>query len=165
MQLIINETDSIYVARDEAIAHGCNTRGIMGTGAAYALKERFGLEMFVEYRTACELETFQPGDVMVYHSHEDTSTLYNLAIQGKPGKHAKMTHVQTTLAKLREILLKEHTKTLAITPLGTRNGGLDYDEVVSEIEKAFAGADITVTIYSRKHQERIDRIFSLIAEN
>lgn len=161
MRLIVNETDSIYVAQDEAIAHGCNTRGIMGAGAAYALKERYGLDMFQAYRDACELETFQLGDVMIYRFPQDPSTLYNLAIQTKPGKHAKITHVQSTLARLREMLLKEQVKSLAITPLGTRNGGLNYDEVVSEIEKTFVDTDITVTVYARKHQERFNKVFSL----
>lgn len=60
----------------EVIIHGCNAQGVMGSGVALAVKEKYP-EAFEEYRKYCNEDVFQTawrlGDIVEYH-HDDTNT-------------------------------------------------------------------------------------------
>ncbi len=48
---------------------------------------------------------------------------------------------------LRQLLLQQNIKSVAIPPLGSGNGGLDWKRVKPMIEQALSGLDTVIMIY------------------
>ncbi|MFP4423742.1 MAG: hypothetical protein ACLFP2_00765 [Candidatus Woesearchaeota archaeon] len=145
----INEKDYIVETDAEAIAHGCNAKGVMGKGAAFGISRFYSIDMYLDYKNKCELGFFKPGGV---YSYEESGKpiLYNLGIQNKPGKNAKMHHISGCLEKLAKNMEEKGISFLAITPLGCHNGGLNMEEVLDSIGYHLSGFDVTV--YTAKDQ-------------
>ena len=53
MNVHFNLSDEIIKTKDDAIAHGCNTKGVMGKGAAFAMKHMYDVSMYIEYIERC----------------------------------------------------------------------------------------------------------------
>ncbi|MGM5487638.1 MAG: macro domain-containing protein [Nanobdellota archaeon] len=147
----INNRDYVVDSTAEAIAHGCNCKGIMGKGAALGIRRFYDDTMYREYLKRCELGLFTPGTLYSYRE-PDKPILYNLAIQNNPGKKAKLVHVQSCLEKLVEDLENHDIHTLGITPLGAHNGGLSQADVINCIRERFSGTSVDVTIYTASDQ-------------
>lgn len=145
----INEQDYIVETNAEAIAHGCNAKGIMGKGAAFGISRFYDIDMFLDYRNKCESGFFRPGRIYSYEE-PGKPILYNLAIQNKPGRNAKMHHVSSCLEKLAREMSDRGISSLAITPLGCHNGGLNMEEILDSIGNHLSGFDVTV--YTAKDQ-------------
>jgi O-acetyl-ADP-ribose deacetylase (regulator of RNase III) len=47
MNVHFNLSDEIIKTKDDAIAHGCNTKGVMGKGAAFTMKHMCNINKFV----------------------------------------------------------------------------------------------------------------------
>ncbi|MDD3900677.1 MAG: macro domain-containing protein [Fermentimonas sp.] len=151
-----NLKDLIVFSTDEAILHGCNCKGIMGKGAAELIKKTYNVKMFADYVVDCRDGLYNPGDVQVF-SQPGLPLLYNLAIQRRPGKHAKLNFVEESIRKAVMDMTQRGIKNASITPLGCFNAGLTPDEVINIIEKYATQSKITFTLYTRR-QERHDEI-------
>lgn len=71
----------------EVIIHGCNSEGVMGSGVALAVKQKYP-EAFEEYRKYCEAfsDQYLPGDTVSY-LHEPTNTkILNAITQDSYGR-------------------------------------------------------------------------------
>lgn len=64
----------------QAIAHGCNSLGVMGAGFSGPIKKLYSPEMFSEYRKSCREGSLKPGDVHVWEEG-GLPILYNLITQ------------------------------------------------------------------------------------
>src|SRR3989344_487865 len=78
--MIAEVRGDILEVKIDAIAHGCNTQGIMNAGLARVLKKRYPA-MYREYKSYCEAGLFQPGDVHFYRNPEKNKPhIINLAL-------------------------------------------------------------------------------------
>jgi hypothetical protein len=151
--ILIEPDKSIIETADQAIAHGCNTRGIMGVGAALAMKRFYSSGMYVDYERRCYEHRFKPGDIYRY-DEPGKPILFNLAVQSKPGKHAKIQYLDACLDKLAGSVLEAQVSSLSMTPPGGVHGGLDKELVIRHIRSRFEKMDLAVTIYTHEEQFR-----------
>ena len=136
---------NLFDGKDEAIAHGCNTIGVMGAGIAKQFRLRYP-EMFRVYHTTCVEKMFQPGDAIKTFCLAEKRVIYCLATQNQLGAFAKLEWIEKSLRKV----LSESSppKTLGIPMIGAGIGGLDSKDVLNLFHKLAAEYPNTqITVY------------------
>lgn len=133
----------------EALVNTVNTVGLMGKGIALQFKEAFP-ENYRVYRSACQKKEFKIGDILIV---EDSNlvTGRKLIVNFPTKTHWRMpseySYIQQGLATLRKEIVDRHIRSIAIPPLGSHNGGLDWLVVKRMIEEALGGLDCDITLY------------------
>ena len=133
----------------EALVNTVNTVGVMGKGIALQFREAFP-ENYRIYRDACRHGELQVGKVLIT---EDSNLVYgHKKIVNFPTKtHWKMpseySYIEQGLVSLREEIVRRVIRSIAIPPLGSHNGGLDWFRVRKMIEAAMEGLDCDVYLY------------------
>lgn len=133
----------------EALVNTVNTVGVMGKGIALQFREAFPNNYRV-YRDACHHGELQVGQVLIT---EDSNLVYgHKKIVNFPTKtHWKMpseySYIEQGLAALRDEIIKRGIRSIAIPPLGSHNGGLDWLRVKRMIEVSMEGLDCDVYLY------------------
>ena len=135
-------TGNLLEAEAEALVNTVNTVGVMGRGIALMFKERFPTN-FAAYRTACDRGELVPGRVLV----TSTGALQGprLIVNFPTKKHwrppSKLEWIDAGLADLRRVILDQGINSIAIPPLGSGNGKLDWADVRPLIEKHLGDLD------------------------
>jgi O-acetyl-ADP-ribose deacetylase (regulator of RNase III) len=136
----------------EALVNTVNCVGIMGRGIALQFKNAFP-DNFKEYAAACKRGEVQPGRMLVFETCELTSPRFIINFPTKRhwrGK-SRIEDIESGLRALAEVLRTKNIKSVAIPPLGSGLGGLDWAEVRPRIERTFAALpDVRVTVYEPK---------------
>lgn len=147
--MAINEVrGDLFTAEVDAIAHGCNTVGLMGSGIAKTFHERHP-QMYSDYKRLCDLGIFATGSVFYYKVKEGAypyKAVLNLGTQELPGADAKTAHIAECF---RRMLRHEAMRTyhVAIPAIGCGIGGLHWSHVKQVIEQEIEGSDMQVTAY------------------
>lgn len=124
----------------EALVNTVNCVGVMGRGIALQFKQRFPAN-FKAYAKACDREEVQPGRMFVYDTGELTYPRYIINFPTKRhwrGK-SRIEDIQAGLEALVTELRERRITSVAIPPLGSGLGGLQWSEVRPLIESALAG--------------------------
>jgi O-acetyl-ADP-ribose deacetylase (regulator of RNase III) len=133
----------------EALVNTVNTVGVMGKGIALQFKEAFPFNN-KEYIRACKSKELEIGKLLTVWD-ENLELGRKLIINFPTKEHwrnpSKYEFIEKGLIALRELLLKEKIKSIAIPPLGSGNGGLDWNKVKPMIEKALNGLETIIMIY------------------
>jgi len=133
----------------EAVVNTVNCVGVMGRGIALQFKNQFP-ENFKAYVRACKEEVVQPGRMFIYETGELTSPQFIVNFPTKRhwrGK-SRMEDIDSGLAALAEDVVRLKIRSIAIPPLGSGLGGLNWAEVKQRIETVFAEfKDLDVRIY------------------
>ncbi|MCL2918613.1 type II toxin-antitoxin system antitoxin DNA ADP-ribosyl glycohydrolase DarG [Shewanella litorisediminis] len=139
---------NLLEARAEALVNTVNTVGVMGKGIALMFKERFG-ENFRLYVAACKAKEVQTGKMFVTDVYELDGPRWIVNFPTKQHWRAKsqMAWVVEGLQDLRHFLIEQQVKSIAIPPLGAGNGGLEWDEVRKQIERALGDLDTDIQIF------------------
>ena len=133
----------------DAVVNTVNTVGVMGKGIALMFKDKFP-DNYRAYATACKRGEVQLGRMFVTASPELSGPRWIINFPTK--KHwrhpSKLAWVIDGLKDLRAVIAAKGIRSVAIPPLGSGNGGLDWSEVRPEIEKALGElADVDVVVY------------------
>jgi O-acetyl-ADP-ribose deacetylase (regulator of RNase III) len=131
---------NILDADAEALVNTVNCVGIMGRGMALQFKDRFR-ENFSAYKRACDRKELQPGRMFVFETGYVTNPKYIINFPTKRhwrGK-SRIEDIESGLEALVQEILKRRIGSIAIPPLGSGLGGLDWSEVRPRIEKALRG--------------------------
>lgn len=147
--MIRYEQGNLLESGAEALVNTVNTMGVMGKGIALMFKERFPLNMEL-YSEACKLGQVKTGNVFVTESNELMGPKWIINFPTKKNwRHpSKMEWVIDGLSDLREFILSNGVKSIAIPPLGAGNGGLDWQSVKFEILKALGDIEsVDIIIY------------------
>jgi len=126
----------------EAIVNTVNCVGIMGRGIALQFKNSFP-ENFKAYAAACKRSEVQPGKMFIYETGRLTNPRYIVNFPTKrhwKGK-SRMEDVDAGLVALAEEIRVRNIRSIAIPPLGSGLGGLDWTSVRPRIEMALRGID------------------------
>lgn len=120
----------IFESKCQAIINTVNCEGKMGKGLAYQFKKKFP-EMEQEYVKVCKKGELCPGKLHIYQ--ENKFLIINFPTKNKWREKSKIEYIINGLRKLKEEVVKRDIKSVAIPPLGAGNGGLNWNEVKSEI--------------------------------
>lgn len=121
----------LFTSDAQALAHGCNTKGLMGAGIALQFQNRYP-EMFTDYRIKCLTGQFVPGSYYAYKA-PDGKIILNLATQTYPGAFAKCEWIEASL--LRVLQDMPDLKTIALPTIGAGLGGLRWEEVQQTLQR------------------------------
>ena len=122
----------IFDSKCQAIINTVNCEGKMGKGLAYQFKKKFP-EMEQDYVKVCEHGELYPGKLHIYQ--ENKFLIINFPTKNKWREKSKIEYIINGLKKLKEEIVKRDIKSVAIPPLGAGNGGLNWNEVKSEINR------------------------------
>ncbi len=143
------KTGNLLEDNAEAIVNTVNTVGVMGKGIALMFKEAFP-ENFKAYKKACDNKEVTLGRMFVMPSEQlfGPKWIINFPTKGHWRYPTKMEWVEDGLKDLKHIIFLHNIKSIAIPPLGSGNGGLNWSDVKPKIVSAFKDIeDVQITIY------------------
>lgn len=142
-------TGDILRADAEAIVNTVNCVGIMGRGIALQFKNAFPAN-FKAYEAACKRDEVQPGKMFVFETGTFTNPKYIINFPTKRhwrGK-SRMEDIHSGLVALAEEVRQRGIRSIAIPPLGSGLGGLNWGDVRSRIEATLRDiSDLEVIVF------------------
>lgn len=136
----------------EALVNTVNCVGVMGRGIALQFKKAFP-ENYKAYALACKREEVQPGRMFVFETGQLTNPRYIINFPTKRhwrGK-SRIEDIEAGLKALVVVIRQYDIRSIALPPLGSGLGGLDWSEVRAHIEVALQRlTDVRVIIYEPK---------------
>jgi O-acetyl-ADP-ribose deacetylase (regulator of RNase III) len=141
-------TGDILASNAEALVNTVNCVGIMGRGIALQFKDAYP-KNFKAYESACSRQEVQPGKMFVFENHLFNNPKYIINFPTKrhwKGK-SRLEDIESGLADLVRVIRDRQIKSVAIPPLGSGLGGLDWRIVRPKIEEALKeleGVEVTV---------------------
>ena len=133
----------------ETLCHQVNCQGVMGSGVALQVKQKYP-HVFEAYKNYCrENEGCLLGKVLPVECHDDSGavTVYNLFAQDKFGYDGNCYTSYEALQKCFDILentLPENTNIAMPYLMGCYRGGGDWNVVCKMIEDTFKKHDILI---------------------
>lgn len=145
--MIRHTQGDILKAEAEALVNTVNCVGVMGRGISLQFRQAFP-ENFKAYEIACKRGEVQPGRMFVFEIGRLTMPRYIINFPTKRhwrGK-SRIEDIQAGLVALVREVQTHDIRSIAIPPLGSGLGGLDWSTVRPLITKAFADLP-TVAVY------------------
>ncbi len=133
----------------EALVNTVNCVGFMGRGIALQFKRAFP-ENFRAYSAACRRHEVQPGRMLVFDAGKLTHPRYIINFPTKRHWRSKsrIEDIEAGLETLVSVILEQRIRSIAIPPLGTGLGGLEWADVCPRIERALLPlADVRVVLF------------------
>ena len=139
----------IFQAESEAIINTVNCVGVMGRGIALQFKNAYP-ENFKAYAAACKAKQVVPGKMFVFDTEQLTFPRYIINFPTK--RHwkgqSRMEDITSGLDDLVRVIQQYNIRSVAIPPLGSGLGGLNWDEVKPLIISAMKPLEhVDVSIY------------------
>src|SRR5271166_6058753 len=122
-------------APTEALVNTVNTVGVMGKGIALMFKEAFS-ENFKAYETACKRGEVRLGHMFVTEGKQLIGPKWIINFPTKKDwKHpSRIEWIEEGLLDLKRVILEKKIRSIALPPLGSGNGKLDWMDVRPRIE-------------------------------
>lgn len=142
------QSGDILNADVEALVNTVNCVGIMGRGIALQFKHMFP-ENFEAYANACARNDVQPGKMFVFATGHLTNPRYIINFPTKRhwrGK-SRIEDIEAGLKGLVNEVKQRDIKSVAIPPLGSGLGGLNWSDIrplILEAAKELPGVDVHV---------------------
>lgn len=154
--MIEYKTGDITGEDAEALVNTVNCVGVMGKGVALRFKEAFP-DNARAYARACERKEVEPGRMFVFETESLANPRYIVNFPTKRhwrGK-SKMEDIESGLAALAEEARSRGIRSIALPPLGSGLGGLDWSAVRPRIEQALGGIEgVKIVVYEPSDQEK-----------
>ena len=143
-------TGNIFDSDAQAIVNTVNTQGVMGKGLALQFKERYP-ENYKLYRRACKEGRVRVGRMFITACgsgmFDDERLIINFPTKKEWRNPSQYSYIEDGLADLRKEIYARRIKSIAIPPLGARNGGLCWGVVRRLITDSLADVDCDIRIY------------------
>lgn len=144
----------------DALVNTVNCVGVMGRGIALQFKNAFPRN-FQAYAAACKNDKVKPGRMFVFETGQLTSPRFIINFPTKRhwrGK-SRMEDIELGLDHLVETIRTHKIRSIAIPPLGSGLGGLDWSEVKTRIEaKLGCLSDVQVIVYEPRGAPGTDKM-------
>lgn len=127
----------------EAVVNTVNTVGVMGKGIALMFKEAFP-ENYKAYVAACNNKELEVGRVFVTERKDlvgGPRWIVNFPTKRHWRNPSKIEWVSEGLDSLKNFIISHEIRSIALPPLGSGNGGLDWRLVRPIIEEALGQLD------------------------
>lgn len=124
----------------EALVNTVNTVGIMGKGVALQFRQAYP-PMYRAYKEACDAGDVQLGKMQVFDLGGlagGPRWIINFPTKQHWKSKSRLADIESGLAELIATIQRLKIKSIALPPLGCGNGGLDWDDVLPLIRRAFA---------------------------
>lgn len=138
----------------EALVNTVNTVGVMGKGVALMFKEAFP-ENFKSYEAACKRQEVKVGRMFLTarESFIGPKWIVNFPTKQHWRGDSKMEWIESGLDDLKRVIAEHRIRSIAVPPLGSGNGGLDWNDVRPKIEAALGSlVDVKVVVYEPTNQ-------------
>ncbi len=150
----------ILSADAEALVNTVNCVGIMGRGIALQFRTAFP-ENYRVYQAACRRGDVEPGRMFVFPTHNLTNPHYIINFPTKRhwrGK-SRLEDIRSGLRALATEVERLNIHSIAIPPLGSGMGGLDWHQVKPLIVQALENfSDVEVTIYEPSGAPSVEKM-------
>lgn len=135
--MIEYKTGNILREDAEALVNTVNCVGVMGRGVALQFKQTFP-QNFKAYETACRRDEVQPGRMFVFETGRLTNPrwIINFPTKRHWRGNSRIEDIDSGLVALVEEIERRGIRSVAIPPLGSGLGGLQWAEVRPRIESA-----------------------------
>ena len=147
--MIEYKTGDILAEEAEALVNTVNCVGVMGRGIALQFKRAFP-ENFKAYATQCKRNEMRPGRVFVFETGDMLFPRYIINFPTKRhwrGK-SRMEDIESGLVSLVEEIRSHGIRSIAIPPLGSGLGGLNWPAVRRILQKTLEQLDcVRVVIF------------------
>lgn len=144
----------IFDSDADAILHQVNCQGVMGSGVAKQVREKYPI-VFEYYKSWCDDPSMKPGLLghiqTVYTDESGKQAIINLFAQDNYGYDGGCYTNYEALKKCFEAVNKQWAgHTIAIPYLiGCYRGGGDWNVVLDMIEKTLVDCDVTLYEYNK----------------
>jgi O-acetyl-ADP-ribose deacetylase (regulator of RNase III) len=142
---------TVFNTPAKTLVNTVNCFGIMGAGIALEFKLRYP-EMFEDYVRKCEQKEIRIGRPRLFRYSEDL-WIMNFPTKNHWRNPSKMSYIEEGLKYFIENYKKVNIDSIAFPKLGTNNGGLDWNDVKTVMEKYLKRADIDVYICLDEKEE------------
>jgi O-acetyl-ADP-ribose deacetylase (regulator of RNase III) len=147
---------NLFDAPAEALVNTVNTVGVMGKGIALMFKEAFP-ENFRAYGEAVKRHEVQVGRMFVTENRvlDGPKWLINFPTKKHWRQPSRLVWIIEGLQDLSRVVEEKQIRSIALPPLGCGNGGLDWDDVRPEIERALGhlhGVEVSIFEPTQKYQ-------------
>ena len=139
----------------EAIVNTVNCAGVMGKGVALEFKKRWP-KNYRAYKKQCDAKQLSPGTLFVYDNGDLLNQSYPRYLINFPTKlhwrsKSKIQYIEDGLDVLIDTLAEYRIKSVAMPRLGCGNGGLNWSEIRSLIERKLANInDVDIKVFESK---------------
>jgi len=138
----------LFNSTDEALAHCVSKDLAMGAGIAKEFRKRFGKVEFLRQQQ-CNV-----GDVAYMDSWnkkaKTTQTLFYMVTKEKYYQKPTIRTVSKALRRLRYLIIEMGITTLSMPMISTGLDQMSWPLVLQEIETAFYGSNVKITIWYLK---------------
>lgn len=138
-------------AHEPVIIQGCNAQGVMGSGVAKALRNKFP-QVYTEYMTEHRREKLRLGYVVATKIHPSKwiCSIISQRTYGTDGKkYAQYSALVKGFTEVRRLCYESCFHTIATPMIGCGLGGLQWEFVSELLEENFVEYDIGVTVYTQ----------------
>lgn len=136
-------TGDLLKSDADALVNTVNCEGYMGKGIAYQFKLQYP-ETNESYAKACKSGKLRPGKLHTYR--EQGKLIVNFPTKDKWRCKSKMEYIDSGLEALVDLIVEEKIKSIAIPPLGSGHGGLEWNEVKERLREKLSSVDDSVDI-------------------
>ncbi|KPG00029.1 Appr-1-p processing protein [Rhodopseudomonas sp. AAP120] len=140
---------NLLKADAEALVNTVNTVGVMGKGIALMFKEAFP-ENFRAYSVACKAHQIKVGQIFATERKDligGPKWIINFPTKQHWRNPSKIEWIKDGLNDLVRFIREHEIKSIALPPLGSGNGGLDWKSVRPLIESAMGDLDVQIIVY------------------
>lgn len=139
-------TGDIFEADVQAIVNPVNTVGVMGKGLALAFKQKYP-DNFKLYQIACKNNEVKVGQLFVTE-HQFGRFIVNFPTKQHWRGKSQLNWIIEGLIQLKEFIIANHIKSIAIPALGSGLGGLDWALVKAEIDNSLQDlTDVDILVF------------------
>lgn len=141
-------TGDLLTDTAQALVNTVNTVGVMGKGIALQFKEQFP-ENYRIYRKACKDGQIAIGRILITEIPrlEGTKLIVNFPTKTTWRKPSEYEYIEKGLQDLKNKISTFNIQSIAIPPLGSHNGGLDWHRVKAMIIDTLSDVDCDIRIY------------------
>jgi O-acetyl-ADP-ribose deacetylase (regulator of RNase III) len=145
----------------DALVNTVNTVGVMGRGVALMFKEAFP-DNFKSYEAACKRGEVRVGRMFVTERQQlmGPKWIINFPTKRHWRQPSRIDWIEEGLADLKRVIIEKNIRSIAIPPLGSGNGQLDWGEVRPKIEEALKSlSSVEIIVYepTPKYQNVVKR--------
>lgn len=144
-------TGDLFAAGTDALVNTVNCVGIMGRGVALQFKKAYPAN-FRAYEAACRVGDVQPGRMFVFETGKFAPRfIINFPTKRHWRGKSRIEDIESGLVALAQEIRARNIRSIALPPLGSGLGGLDWNDVRPLIETALRDIpDLNVIIYEPK---------------
>ncbi|MGQ0484867.1 MAG: type II toxin-antitoxin system antitoxin DNA ADP-ribosyl glycohydrolase DarG [Hyphomicrobiales bacterium] len=147
---------NLLEADAEALVNTVNTVGVMGKGIALMFKEAFS-ENMKAYEAACKNKEVRIGRMFVTERRQllGPRWIINFPTKVHWRYPSRIAWIEEGLEDLKRVIMENNIRSVALPPLGSGNGRLDWSDVRPRIEAALGslpGVHVIVYEPTKKYQ-------------